>query len=170
MALEATALLGGAALPARRMRRQCIVMTWHASKGLKRHGMAWRFPFGSPPGRFVQFVQLAHSVTKELNTVVSRLTFCQPRKRKTQASVIVPKDKYSQSPPWPSAIAARMTFSTGFFFAATHALKLAALAPWNALTWERCNSAPRTHFSQAASGSQVGLYPSLARHQAVSRL
>ena len=46
-------------------------MTWHASVGLKRHGMTWRFLFGSPPGRFVQFVQLAHSVTKELNTVVA---------------------------------------------------------------------------------------------------
>ena len=41
-------------------------------------------------------------------------------------------------------MANRMTFSTGFFFAATHALKLAALAPWYTFAWQRFNSAPRT--------------------------
>ena len=147
MALEATALLGGAAVPARRMRRQCIVITWHASIGLKRHGMAWRFPFGSPPGRFVQFVQLAHSVTKEL--VVSRLSFCQLRKRKRKHLSSCAHEgqvlsKSSLACCTASAMANCMTFSTCLIFTATHALKLAALAPWNALAWQRYNSAQRT--------------------------
>ena len=171
MALEATALLGGAALPARRMRRQCILMTWPSSIGLKRHGMAWHFPFGSPPGRFVQFVQLAHGVTKELNTVVSRLTFCQLRKRKRKHLSSCAHEGQVLSK---SALALSNGSPHDFF----HWLLFRSHAR---LETRSSGTVERSHVGtlqlrttntlfEAASGSQVGLCPSLARHQAVSRL
>ena len=125
-------------------------MTWPSSVGLKRHGMTRHFPFGSPPAPLCPICSICAQRREgtQHRRLALELFFNHHREKRKHLSSCAHEGKVlSQSSLaccTASAMANRLTFSTCLIFTATHALKLAALARWNALTWERFHSAQRT--------------------------